>query len=232
MFEEANLLRFTYLGINLFTLSYPLFKSFEDKIAFYRNWRFLFPAILFTSLFFLVWDAVFTQLGVWAFSPMYTMGLTILGMPIEEWLFFPTTFYACVFIYEVMTYLLKWELSIRLTKLLTVALAISFLCVGVYYLDRLYTSVNFIGAAVVLFLHIFFIGYRYMSRFYIAYAVCLLPFLICNGILTALPVVSYDPAENLGIRIFTIPVEDTVYCLYMLLMTISIYEGLKERAFK
>jgi lycopene cyclase domain-containing protein len=58
----------------------------------------------------------------------------------------------------------------------------------------------------------------------------LIPFLIVNGFLTAIPVVLYNDAENLGLRIYTIPFEDTFYGMLMILMTVVIYEKLKAES--
>jgi lycopene cyclase domain-containing protein len=68
-----------------------------------------------------------------------------------------------------------------------------------------------------------------MSHFIISYLIHLIPFLIINGILTAIPVVIYNNDENLGKRIYTIPIEDTVYALTMLLGVVSIMEYLREK---
>ena len=70
----------------------------------------------------------------------------------------------------------------------------------------------------------------WMGRFYFAYAVLLLPFLVVNGILTGTglerEVVWYDSAENLGVRILTIPVEDVFYGMLMVGLVVSVYEAL------
>ncbi|MBN2093639.1 hypothetical protein JW964_28725, partial [candidate division KSB1 bacterium] len=52
--------------------------------------------------------------------------------------------------------------------------------------------------------------------------------LIFNGYLTARPVVLYDPAYQLNLRIFTIPVEDFVYGYSHILLTTIIYEKVKR----
>jgi lycopene cyclase domain-containing protein len=70
-----------------------------------------------------------------------------------------------------------------------------------------------------------FINKKYiLGNFFIPYLIHLIPFLIVNGLLTSIPVVIYNDNENLGLRIFTIPVEDTIYALTMMLGVITIYE--------
>jgi lycopene cyclase domain-containing protein len=75
-----------------------------------------------------------------------------------------------------------------------------------------------------------------MGRFYLMYFVTLVPFFIVNGLLTGsfIPgeVVFYDNSQNLGIRIGTIPVEDMVYGLLMLLMNVTWFEFLKWKSIR
>ena len=41
-----------YFYLHIFTLSFPLVRSFEDKIRYASKWQYLFPAIFVTGLFF------------------------------------------------------------------------------------------------------------------------------------------------------------------------------------
>ena len=69
-----------------------------------------------------------------------------------------------------------------------------------------------------------------MGRFYFAYMILILPFFIVNGILTGTgiqdQVVWYNDAENLGVRMGTIPIEDTFYGLLLILLNVVIYEAI------
>ncbi|MEP7171289.1 MAG: lycopene cyclase domain-containing protein [Bacteroidota bacterium] len=67
------------------------------------------------------------------------------------------------------------------------------------------------------------------EKFYRAYLASQIPFLIVNGILTSLPVVTYNNNENIGVRIYTIPIEDFFYSMLMLLMNISVMEFFKRK---
>jgi lycopene cyclase domain-containing protein len=62
-----------------------------------------------------------------------------------------------------------------------------------------------------------------------AWTVALIPMAFVNGILTGNPVLIYDDAENLGIRIGTIPFEDFFYNLLYMTWMISLYEWYKLR---
>ncbi|TDD84018.1 lycopene cyclase domain-containing protein [Saccharopolyspora karakumensis] len=45
-------------------------------------------AVLPVALLFLVWDAVAVWAGVWSFNPRYTLGVSLTGIVLEEFLFF------------------------------------------------------------------------------------------------------------------------------------------------
>ncbi len=222
----------TYLLTNIFTILVPFSYSFERKIAYYRSWKYLFPAIFITGTFFIIWDIIFTDIGIWSFNPSYLTGIYLFNLPIEEWLFFLTVPYSCVFIYEAMNYYIKKDYLQPYAQHITYILAFLLLILAVLNHDKLYTFINFTFSALFLLAHIFIFKTKHLGRFYLAYLVHLIPFFLVNGLLTSLPVVLYNPTENLGVRIGSIPVEDSIYSMLLLLMNISIYEYLKTRKTK
>ncbi|GAB3226913.1 lycopene cyclase domain-containing protein [Algoriphagus aestuariicola] len=225
--------KYLYSGVLLFAVSYPLAQSFEHRIRYSSQWYALMPALLISAAVFLVWDYWFTQAGVWEFNPLYVLGVFLYGLPLEEILFFFAVPFACVFIYEVLNYYFPKDFLLPFAKPFVYVMIPSLLGFGLLHLDKLYTSVNFLFGAAVLLLHFLVFGDRYLGRFLFAYLVHLIPFIICNGILTGgltpEPVVIYNNAENLDIRIWTVPIEDTVYSMSLLLLNISIYEKIRSR---
>ena len=220
---------YLYLYLNIFTIAFPLLLSFDRKVAFYKGWYALWPAILANAVLFIIWDALFTQAGVWGFNEEYLTGLYFLGLPIEEILFFITVPYACVFIYDVLKAYVDKDLLQPYAKAIAFFLIIILPVIAIFNFGRLYTSITFVLLTLALLVHIKYFDVRYLGRFFMAYLVHLVPFLLVNGVLTYLPIVWYNNAYNLGIRIVSIPVEDTMYSMLMLLVTISIYEGIKQR---
>lgn len=67
-----------------------------------------------------------------------------------------------------------------------------------------------------------------VTAFLIAYLIILIPFLVVNGLLTAIPVVLYNDNENLGIRLYTIPIEDVFYGMLLIMMNVAGYERFKN----
>jgi lycopene cyclase domain-containing protein len=224
---------YTYLLLNLFTISVPLLRSFDSRVSFYKSFSALFPAIAITGTFFIIWDVIFTKQGIWGFNSRYLIGVEIVNLPLEEWLFFFTVPYACVFIYVVLNYFLKKDPLTFSHKYISIVLILFLSVFSVIYSDRLYTITTFSILLVFLVMHAFILKTSWMGRFYLAYAVAVLPFFMVNGILTGSfieeEVVWYNNLENLGIRMFTIPLEDLFYGMLLILMNITIFEWIKAR---
>lgn len=222
-------MKFSYLLINFLTIFFPIVLSFDKRVAFFKSWRFIFPALLITGLLFLFWDYLFTIYGVWSFNPEYIIGFNILNLPIEEILFFITVPFACIFVYECLNYYVKTDLLKRFSSPISYLLiAFSGLMVFLYY-DRVYSLITFGLLAVVLIITEFIVKSTIMSRFYLAYLVSLIPFYLVNGLLTSIPIVMYNDAENMAIRVGTIPLEDHFYSLSMLLINILLFEYFRKK---
>jgi lycopene cyclase domain-containing protein len=228
--------KWLYLLIDLGAISVPLIASFDKRLRFDKQWRFLFPSLLLTMAVFIPWDMLKTGMSVWGFNSRYLLGSYIGNLPIEEWLFFIAIPYACLFTYHALNYLITNDYFRRTAPAIALILAITMLVIGFMNLNRLYTSVTFLSTGSFLLFHLFVIKADYLGRFFLMYFVTLIPFFIVNGLLTGsfIPeeVVYYDNAQNLGIRLGTIPVEDMVYSMLMLLMNVTWFECFKRRTIK
>jgi lycopene cyclase domain-containing protein len=207
--------QYLYLGLDIFTISFPLLRSFEHRITFWKKWPGLFTGI-------------FTAHGVWGFNDRYLVGPRLFGMPIEEWLFFLVVPYACMFLYEVMRYYVKRDVLESVARPISITLIVVLAALGLLHLDKLYTSITFLGTAAYLAFVVFLLKPAWLGRFYVGYGISLIPFFLVNGLLTGSmleePIVWYNNAENLGIRMGTVPVEDSIYLLLLLLMITTFYE--------
>lgn len=191
--------------------------------------------MIIPALLYIVWDIYFTAKGVWSFNPDYITGISLYNLPLEEVLFFFIVPYCCVFIYAcVRSYFPSLANNNKADLFLNMG-AIVLIIVGLIYNDKYYTGWTFRWTGT-------FVGIVYLFRkffksfdaisFLVSYAICLIPFLIVNGFLTAIPVVIYNDTENLGIRIYTIPFEDAFYGMLLVMMNIVIYEKIKSQKLK
>lgn len=222
-------MEFSYLLINFLTIFFPIVLSFDKRVAFYKNWGFVFPGLLITGLLFLFWDYLFTIYGVWSFNPEYIIGFNILNLPIEEILFFITVPFACIFVYECLNYYVKPDLLKRFARPISYLLIAFSLLMLILFHDLVYTLITFGLLAAVLIIAEFVVKSTIMSRFYLAYFVSLIPFYLVNGLLTSIPIVMYNDAENMAFRVGTIPFEDHFYSLSMLLINILLFDYFRKR---
>lgn len=226
-----------YLLVDFFTIIIPLLFSFHPKINFHKTWKEFFIATIPVAILFLLWDAIFTNIGVWNFNPRYITGIYFLKLPIEEILFFICVPFSCVFTYYCLDkfYNLSWKPQAE--NIFCIVLSISLLVTGFIFLDKLYTSVTFISTAFVCLFLKFVLKINWFGKAISVYLILLIPFLIVNGILTGSgleePVVRYNNLENLNIRLFTIPVEDIFYGFELIILNLFIYlQLLRKKEFR
>lgn len=222
---------YTYLLIDLCCIAIPLVASFHPKSLFYKHWKYFFPANIAVAILFLVWDGIFTHMGIWGFNSLYITGVHLFNLPLEEILFFICIPYACTYTYFVFTEHVKIKPT-SISGKISIILSAVLIVIGIMYYDHLYTSIT-MGLLSLLLLYLAKRKATYLKRFYIVYLLMLIPFFISNGLLTGSwleePIVWYNDDHNLGIRMLTIPVDDAFYAMLLLLLNVTGYEWLKNR---
>lgn len=224
---------YTYLLLLGCCIAAPLALSFDKKVAFYSKWKCVWPAILWPAIFFVAADIWFVHLNVWRFNAQYVLpGFSIAGLPVEEILFFIIVPYCCLFIYECVSSYFPQIQDGPLARMLLALLAIGLAIVAVVFRAKIYTFYCTLFLALALAAYLVFRknipGFK-PALFLVSFALILVPFLCVNGVLTALPVVSYAVPHHLGIYIYTIPIEDVFYGMLLCLANILLYERSKSR---
>jgi lycopene cyclase domain-containing protein len=225
--------KYLYLTLNILSFAIPFLFSFYPKASFFKKWKYVIPGILITAILFVIWDEVFTRMGVWGFNEKYVTGIRLLSLPLEEILFFFCIPYACLFTYFALNHLVEKDHLFPHQEIISSIIIVVCLVSGMYFMNKAYTGVTFMATGLFVAWHLLKLRPRYMGRFYFAFIFILIPFFVVNGILTGMlvdePVVWYNNEETLGIRIGTIPIEDMFYGLLMILMSITIAEELERR---
>ncbi|MFT6501642.1 MAG: lycopene cyclase domain-containing protein [Crocinitomicaceae bacterium] len=224
-------MNWTYLLLDVAAILGPLALSFDSRVHYFSKWKAVFIASLIVAIPFLIWDYFFTLHGIWGFNSDYISGISVGNLPIEEILFFIVVPFSCTFIYECCKYYLRnWN-----SRNLDVVLQITLLLYAAFLLFQnptgLYTSINStIGILVILFWMFRQKSVQYVG---ITFLLSMIPFLIMNGILTGAstkqPIVWYNNFENSALRIHTIPMEDVIYGMTLILSVIFLYEGLLKK---
>ncbi|MEO8933551.1 MAG: lycopene cyclase domain-containing protein, partial [Xanthomarina sp.] len=192
---------YTYLLVNLACISIPFIASFYPKHAFYKDWKPFFKANLIVTLLFVIWDAIFTNIGIWGFNKTYLIGINIVNLPLEEVLFFICIPYACVFSYFAFQYFFKTNILQESQAIISYVLIAILLVGAIFNYERLYTTVTFFATSI----YLMYLVYKKidLSLHYLSYLFVMPFFILSNGVLTGSflvdPIVWYNDAENLGI---------------------------------
>ncbi len=224
-----NLVYILLLAVLFFA---TLVVSFKRKDSFLLKLKYLFPAMLFSAIIFIIWDIRFTELGIWRFNPEYVLGITFKNIPVEEGLFFFVVPFFSVYIYEILENRFERFNKPNIFVAISLILLIVSGFVAYIYRRNLYTFFTFFLLTIYLGYTIFRNNFKKnYPNFYLSFLFALIPFLLLRGILTALPVITFDSEHLLNVQIFTVPVEDLGYFFLLHLMNITIFEYLRVRQF-
>lgn len=238
--ELSEFSRYTYAALMLGTISFPLVRSFEPRVHYAGDWKFIWPGMPITAFLFIAWDIWFTAENIWAFNPQYVLGIYGVNLPIEEWIFFFSVPFACIFIYRCVEYFelgKNWKTGVFEFSLV---LGLALLTIAVLNHEKRYTAIKLSMAGIGVLAWLYFRGTENLNKLWITMAFVEIPFLLVNGVLTYLPVVTYNPQEFLGIRyvhftgvpLFNIPIEDTFYGMLLILMNIWFFDFFRAKANK
>lgn len=210
----------------------PLEIVFKAKV--YARLNMALKAIWLPSLAYLVWDVIATHYEHWQFSKAHSSNLRIIGLPVEEILFFLIIPICALLTYESVSNLsfkfqsLNQRKNAKLWEWITFVSLYSLFGISLYVFrlnnaDFNVPTRNFpyyacISVAAILCLVFFYrkdktaISIIKSRSYFLTIVICLSFMVVVNGALTVLndPVVSYT--SNLGPRLFIdIPIEDFFY---------------------
>lgn len=230
-----------YLLVDIGCILFPFIFSFYPKKPFYKLWRSVAVGTLAMMAVFIPWDMLFTHLGVWGFNENYLLGIQVGNLPLEEILFFICIPYACLFTYEAIKYYGAKNRFEKYSKAISIGYMLINLTLIITHYDHYYTMSANVVLLILLFINTFILKSRYMGWFHISWIILLIPFYISNGILTGIDftqyplwnihpeqvadqIVWYNNAHNLGIRIWSVPLDDFFYGMAMLLLAVTVHE--------
>jgi lycopene cyclase domain-containing protein len=224
-----------YLLLNILVIFFPLVLSFDKRIAFWKRWPALILSYLTAGVVFVAWDVYATANGHWDFNEKYLIGISILGLPLEEILFFLTVPYACIFTYDVIRHHVPAK-NIPYHPLPYLTISVLMIILAIIFIDQGYTMMVLISVAVLFVLApVLRSNMLKSSHFWVYLGVTLILFLIVNTVLTAVPIVTYGSEEIWGGeglfngRFFTIPFEDFIYNVSLLSSFLLVYLMAEER---
>lgn len=230
--KRMEIKNLTYLLLLLVYLIIPVILSTQKKVRFVFRLRYLLPASIFAGAIFVMWDMRFTELGIWSFNPDYITGIELVKVPIEEWLSFLIIPLSAVYIYEWLKIKLEHfenpNVFLGVSLIILVATAI----LAYVFRKNMFSFFTFFLTAIYLAYTVFRNRFKkHYTKFYLAFAITLVPFIVVSVLQNAMPVVIYNTEHVIGVALFGVPIEKMAYLFMLMLINITIYEYLNERQY-
>jgi lycopene cyclase domain-containing protein len=222
-------MKLQYLIFNLIIFFLPILSFIiYPKIEYPLNLNALLSIFLAAAIF--IFHDVMVVNKWWRFNEKYIIGIKILKLPVEEILFFFSVSFSCLtiwinfkniiipfsfnyfYFFYVLIFLYYFYLIIKNKKIYLSFVLLFYLILLIFdwfSKTNLLLNFNFL---------IFTIGVFLLT-------------LIFNYYLTKTPIVIYNKKIIINIRILTIPIEDFLYGINFLYLTILLYEFLGQKFF-
>ena len=236
-----------YLILLLIAVVITLPLEFFGKLGIYRRYKDAIKAISLPFIIFIIWDILFSQTDLWNFSDKHTYSFRLLGLPIEEILFFIVIPLAGLLTYNAVS-TLNSKFKINVSIIHSKYFIVLYIAVGLFvYKDRVNSMNLKVPTRIfpyytlsILFVFIAFIVWVSKSEarksfiksadFYYSIVICMMFMILFNGWLTMLddPTVTYR--ANAGPRIyFDMPIEDIFYGFVLLSWVLLRFHLPKEK---
>lgn len=224
---------YTYFLVNFFAIIICLIFSFHPKIKFYKHFGVFLKSSIAVAIPYIIWDVYFTGIGAWWFNNDYTVGVRILGLPIEEMLFFICIPFSCIYTYFCFNKFFNLSRFSRYNKWVVAVVLILSVILAITCNYKIYPFVTAI-VTIISLLYLYFIAKAsWISEASFVFLWLMLGFIPVNGVLTGsfleAPIVNYNPNQILNIRLFTIPIEDIFYGYTQFLLNVYLFKFVSKK---
>lgn len=218
-----------YLLILFVMAAVTMFLFVKKTIVFFTELKYMIPAIIFSGAIFILLNIRLLETGIISFNSNYLTGKNLLNLPIEEWLFL-----LLISLFSFSVYILV-NVNFANFEKPNLFLAISVILLLVFGFEAWYSRQKLVPFFIFFLLTIYF-GYTifrnrfkmHLSKFYVSYGIAVVPFFLFKGILYTLPVILYNDEHILGIRLFSVPIEEFGFFFLLMLINITIFEYLRD----
>jgi len=219
-----------YLIFNLLVFVPPFAFGLMKRFSFKRQLVPALFAICSVSPPFIIWDSLVTDRHWW-FNSKYVAGFFILGLPYEEILFFFTVPFASLFTWEMVLRrtLPNGHKSLAFIYLLLVIAGL--LGIPIWFTGKEYTALALFSLAICATLDYVLHTRLLQQPRFLAFLLLVIVFVtFFNGYLTARPVVLYGSQYQLDVRILSIPLEDYIYGVALIIGCTAFFELYKIKS--
>ncbi len=218
-----------YLWINIIWLLLSIAFSFIKKIAFYKDFFYVLPAIIIPAFLFITIDYFFCVWGIWGFNKQDIAGVIWFGLPMEKVLFYFIASYSSLLLYAATKAMIRNDILRLYHQSISVILVLLLTVFFFAFRQKLFTSVTALLCLVTLTYRMWIASPKSLSRFYLAYLIGFIPVVFYYSLLTSRGILWHDPKQIIGIQMGVIPVEHSLYFLALFLMNVGIYDYFKVR---